>query len=164
MNVRLCNVPYHSTVVAWLNSMLWLCAVDCKLWGMVMTGWLSCACHLFSSGGDAFAVVCISVYVSVTSPFDVVLVITSSIPERFRLRWMFRRLFSCPGSPGTTVDVGEWLLEGSGWRWLHNPEPGSELSRGAQSSGRPPVNVSARQREGQRDRHHRDREEEEEEG
>lgn len=50
-----------------------------------MTGWmLDGACHLFSSGSNAFAFEFISAQVSVTSLFDAVFVISSSVPERFR--------------------------------------------------------------------------------
>ncbi len=62
------------------------------------------------------------------------------------------------------MDVNERQLEGSGWRGLHDSGPGTELPGGAQGSGRPPVNVSGRQRKGESHRHHRDREEEEEDG
>lgn len=62
------------------------------------------------------------------------------------------------------MDVSERLLEGSGRMGLHDSGPGSELPGGAQGPGRPPVNVSARQRKGESQCHHRDREEEEEEG
>lgn len=86
MNVGLCRVLYHSAVVACHNSMLWPCVVDCKLWemGTVMTGWmLDGACHLFSFG-NSFVFVFIAARVCVTSLFDAVFVIASSVPERFR--------------------------------------------------------------------------------
>lgn len=60
------------------------------------------------------------------------------------------------------MDVSEWLLEGSGWRELHDSWPGLELPGGAQGTGRPTVNVSRGQRVGEGHRHHRDCEEEKE--
>ena len=76
---------YHSAVVAWLNSMLWPCVVDCKLWemGTVKTGWmLDGARRLFPFGSDAFVFVFIPAQVCVTSLFDAVFVIASGAPRK----------------------------------------------------------------------------------
>lgn len=163
INVCLCSLRCHSTVVAWFNSVLWQHVVVYKLWmGTVMTGWLAGACQLFSLGGNAFAFVFISLYVSATSLFDAVFVIASSVPERFKWHRMFRCLSSTAASQAPAVHVSEWLLEASSWKGLHSPVPGPELPRRTQGPGRPPGCVSGWWREWQGDCHHKDHEEEKE--
>lgn len=52
---------------------------------MVITGWmLDGACHVFSFGNNAFVFVFIFWQVYVTSLFDAVFAIDSSVPKRFR--------------------------------------------------------------------------------